>query len=471
MTAAAAIDSPAPDRSRESELLVDLVRLSRITLLYGDAGSAKTELLRSSVMPLLRAEGARQEAEVAIFFDDWGEAPLPALHARIYEAVAAQAHVPWPSQSARSQTAGAQSLLATLSALQQALGVAFLFIFDRFEEHLAAPLDGAGVREFAEALVQIVNEPSLRANFLLSLDEDAAPLLSRFSDRIPDLGDACVRLPRPSSAVTTQPAVSITSLAAAPVTPELVATPELFATKMHEPREEAEAEVIATASSTPQEEAQPLPARRKPAWLAWFAWAPIAAASVVLFFLWSNKVQHPSPSPRDGEMAQATHPAPSDVELAPQRVAAAPAATPDEPGSPPAAERKRADRSERVAPSQKTSPAPAARVAAAEAPSGPTLYIHVRDQAQRAQAEKMIRPLAKRGIRVTGIKVVSFGPSERDLRYFRAGEREEAERVARALQSVGAPTKRLKRIAGYEAQATPRQYELWLPPSRQDSRG
>ena len=91
------------------------------------------------------------------------------------------------------------------------------------------------------------------------------------------------------------------------------------------------------------------------------------------------------------------------------------------------------------------------------------LYIHVRSEAQRASAERMIAPLASRGIRVTGIKVVSFGPAAPDLRYFRSAERGEAIKVARALRDVGVPAQRLHQVNGYEGRATQRQFELWLP--------
>ena len=75
----------------------------------------------------------------------------------------------------------------------------------------------------------------------------------------------------------------------------------------------------------------------------------------------------------------------------------------------------------------------------------------------------MIQPLAKRGIRVTGIKLVKFGPSVPDLRYFRSAERDEAVKVALALRDLGVPAQRLHQVSGLEGRATPRQFELWLP--------
>ncbi|HEY0339044.1 MAG TPA: hypothetical protein VGC70_16995, partial [Burkholderiales bacterium] len=102
--------------------------------------------------------------------------------------------------------------------------------------------------------------------------------------------------------------------------------------------------------------------------------------------------------------------------------------------------------------------------AAASEPAAPLLYIHVRSQAQRADAERMIEPLARHGIRVSGIKVVSVGPPVSDLRYFRSADRAEALRVNHALDVVGTPAQRLKYVAA-AGEAPQRQYELWLPPS------
>jgi hypothetical protein len=94
----------------------------------------------------------------------------------------------------------------------------------------------------------------------------------------------------------------------------------------------------------------------------------------------------------------------------------------------------------------------------------PMVYMHVRDHAQRARVERLIAPLAQRGIVVTGIKVVDIGPQAPDLRYFRSEEAHEAARVAQSLGAVGMPTPRLKRIPGLESRSRPRQYELWLAP-------
>jgi hypothetical protein len=99
----------------------------------------------------------------------------------------------------------------------------------------------------------------------------------------------------------------------------------------------------------------------------------------------------------------------------------------------------------------------------------PLVYMHVRNEAQRAWVAQFIEPLSKQGIRVSGIKIVDAGPAAPDLRFFRSQEAGEAAQVARTLRDIGVPAPRLKRIAGFETRSTPRQYELWLAPGNTDA--
>src|SRR5687768_5687735 len=166
-------------REQEVALLVDMVRLSRVTLLVAEPGSDKSGLLRGAVLPLLSPEGLNGYGEIAVLFDAWDETPLPALHARIRQAAAGRdAAVPLTDPG---------SLAASLKAWQEALGVTFLIIFDRFEDYLRAPPDRTSIAEFEESFVQVLNDPAIRANFLLAFDKEAEPLLARLRDRVPRL--------------------------------------------------------------------------------------------------------------------------------------------------------------------------------------------------------------------------------------------------------------------------------------------
>ena len=100
--------------------------------------------------------------------------------------------------------------------------------------------------------------------------------------------------------------------------------------------------------------------------------------------------------------------------------------------------------------------------AALHGTSGPVLYIRVRSESQRARAERMIQPLAKRGIRVTDIKLVDAGPPVADVRYFDPDERDGAVRIALALRELGVSAQRLQQVSGSETLKGQRRFELWL---------
>ena len=197
-------------RDFEAQTLVELLRLSRLTVLYGAEGARKTTLLKTNVLPLLRGRapdnrppqdgkprvvvpfpdrrvGERTAGvEVAVIFDRWDSEPLPALMARIVHTL----------RSKSMRTAAPLPFLTDgLTAWDEALGVRVFIILDGFEQYLRAPFDRVGIAEFDEEFVRAVNTPRLAAHFLLSVRDDAEALLNRFRGRIIGFGDAFVRLP------------------------------------------------------------------------------------------------------------------------------------------------------------------------------------------------------------------------------------------------------------------------------------
>lgn len=110
-------------------------------------------------------------------------------------------------------------------------------------------------------------------------------------------------------------------------------------------------------------------------------------------------------------------------------------------------------------------PVPAKFVRAVANPDKePMLFIHIRSESQRSLARSIASGLARLNIVVSGIRVDESGPLRGDLRYYRSGERDEANYLARATGRLGAPALRVTQVAGHEAVAVPRHYELWLPP-------
>ena len=74
-----------------------------------------------------------------------------------------------------------------------------------------------------------------------------------------------------------------------------------------------------------------------------------------------------------------------------------------------------------------------------------------------------MRPLGERGIRVVGIRVVSSGPDQPDLRYFNLSDRNEVVRIAVALRDFGLRAQQLKHLDDSGSTSSDRRYELWLP--------
>jgi TRAP-type uncharacterized transport system substrate-binding protein len=174
--------------------------------LYGNAGAGKSTLLRAGVLPLLRRRQSdcnfghrseavatdhrkdnriEQSAEVPIRFQSWNEDPLAALQKDILEAM--------PSGFAPAAWRFG-SLCNGLSALSREFGLRFLIIFDHFEQYLSAPAERTSYIVFADQVAQAVNESSLRANFLISVRNEAASMLERFRAHVRGFDDASFRL-------------------------------------------------------------------------------------------------------------------------------------------------------------------------------------------------------------------------------------------------------------------------------------
>src|SRR5437016_389835 len=123
MTASSPAAAQVDPREHEVRLLVDMVRLSRSTLLIAEPGADKSALIQSQVMPLLAAAKTGGKTEIAILLDAWDQPPLPALQARI------EATLSGLGATAPETRPDPASLPATLRAWQDALGATFIFVF------------------------------------------------------------------------------------------------------------------------------------------------------------------------------------------------------------------------------------------------------------------------------------------------------------------------------------------------------
>jgi hypothetical protein len=97
------------------------------------------------------------------------------------------------------------------------------------------------------------------------------------------------------------------------------------------------------------------------------------------------------------------------------------------------------------------------------------IYFHIQDESQRENAKDFINQLQSRlgtnDFIIPGIQLVSVGPNRAELRYFRASEAAEANRIDSVLIEIGMDAKS-KYVRGYENSSgiRSRHYEVWLGP-------
>jgi len=200
-------------REHEARLLAVMLRTSRLTWVFAEAGTDSPTLLKSGVMPLLQRRSgdrlapasvsaerpvapdrrpllanlrARPRREAVIYFDTWGEAPLSQLKRRIDDIV--------PAGMGGGFLASRGSLIDALQRLNQNLGLQVIVVLNRFEEFLALPPNASEVEQFANEWVAAVVNQDLPASFLVSMDESARPQLERFRARLPGFDDNVLRL-------------------------------------------------------------------------------------------------------------------------------------------------------------------------------------------------------------------------------------------------------------------------------------
>ena len=176
-----------PDnRSGALANIIQLARLSRLTLLYHASAATAGDAGREQAAALASAATAVADGDVVVLFDAGSDLAVPdllnAIEAAVLEAVP---HAPLAPPMAGPVEA--------LAFWQQALGLRFLLIMQRFDLALSPPDP-----EFDEVLLKLVHDP-LDLSVLLLMDEAAAPLLQRLKGVLPELGETFLRLPEPAS--------------------------------------------------------------------------------------------------------------------------------------------------------------------------------------------------------------------------------------------------------------------------------
>lgn len=182
-------------REAEREIITANLMASRLTLLYGASGVGKSSVLNAGVAHNLRSATRESLQEynspefVVAVFNSWRDDPVAGLANRIHKCLA---------QSVKDQEVESVSPEGSLAEMIEAwtgrINTELFIILDQFEEYFLyhAQEDGRGtfIYEFPRA----VNRCDLRANFIISIREDALAKLDRFKGRIPNLFDNYLRV-------------------------------------------------------------------------------------------------------------------------------------------------------------------------------------------------------------------------------------------------------------------------------------
>jgi CHASE2 domain-containing sensor protein len=173
-------------RDSERKRIIGNLRASRLTLLYAESGVGKSSLLRAGVSARIRQLAARSVAErgsaryVPVVFGAWRDDPTAGLIGALEAAVD-------PLLGDGGELALRRDALEhAIEDVAAAVDATPLLILDQFEDHfLYLPGDDDG---FDDDLARCVNRRDLRANFLISVREDAYSLIGpRFKARIPNI--------------------------------------------------------------------------------------------------------------------------------------------------------------------------------------------------------------------------------------------------------------------------------------------
>jgi WD40 repeat protein len=175
-------------RDTARTVLISNLRAARLTLLYAQSGAGKSSLLRAGVAARLEELAQRSLQQrgsarnIPVVFSSWRDDPTVELIQEIRRAV-----IPFVPGATAAEFAHAE-LEEALEAAGKATDATLLVMLDQFEEYFLYRSRETRAGRFADEVAACVNQSGLRANFLISIREDAySGLGDLFKGRIPNV--------------------------------------------------------------------------------------------------------------------------------------------------------------------------------------------------------------------------------------------------------------------------------------------
>jgi WD40 repeat protein len=172
-------------REPEGGKIITNLRAARLTLLHAESGVGKSSLLRAGVAWRMRRLADDSLARrgtarfVPVVFSSWKDDPVLELTGAIRTAIG-------PYLAGRPEPElPTDRLDAAIGAASDAVNASLLIMLDQFEEYFLYRYREPTRGRFADELARCINRADLRANFLISIREDAyAGLGDLFKGRI-----------------------------------------------------------------------------------------------------------------------------------------------------------------------------------------------------------------------------------------------------------------------------------------------
>ncbi|HTW46419.1 MAG TPA: hypothetical protein VMD92_00650 [Acidobacteriaceae bacterium] len=175
-------------RDTERRIIIDNLKASRLTLVYGASGVGKSSVLRAGVLHHLRLLSEQNMSDlgtpkfVAVYFNSWKEDPVLALKMSVQDTVR-----PWVAERPLVSSASETSLAQVLRVCSERANATLLVVLDQFEEYFLYHSSPGEKSPFDVELAQAANEPGLHANFVISMREDMLAQLDRLKGKIPNI--------------------------------------------------------------------------------------------------------------------------------------------------------------------------------------------------------------------------------------------------------------------------------------------